>query len=112
MYLRDTFSVMRSSLVSDGMGGYSETLTVAKSDAVGYLRQLSAAELVIFAQKNRQSTFRLYCSDIDVTISDVLSIRRYAGSYSQMYEIENIDPRYDLSSGQLRGLQIDLYIED
>jgi len=112
MYMRDTVSVIRSSLSSDGMGGYSDATTVAKSDVMGYLRQLSAAELVIFAQKNRRATFRLYCSDIDVTISDVMSIRRYAGTKSQMYEIEGIDPRYDMSSGELRGLQIDLYIED
>ena len=112
MYLRDTFSVMRSSLVSDGMGGYSETLVATRSDVKCYVRQLSNAELVIFAQKNLQSTFRLYCSDIDVTISDTLSILRYGDKSSEMYEIEGIDERRDLSTGHKRGLQIDLYIED
>lgn len=112
MRLRDTFSVMRSSTVSDGMGGMSETLVVGRSGVHGYLRQLSGEEVVIFAQKNRRTTHKLYCSDIDVTISDMLSIRQYGDDARVAYEIEAVDQRRDLSTGHKKQMHIDLYIED
>jgi len=112
MRLRDTFSVLKSSNVSDGMGGYSETLVVGRSGVSGYLRQLSGEEIVIFAQKNKRTTHKLYCSDIDVTISDMLQIRQYGDTTRVEYEIENVDQRRDLSTGHKRQMHIDLYIED
>ena len=112
MRLRDTFSVLRSSMVSDGVGGFSETLVVGRSDVAGYLRQISGEELVIFAQKNKRTTHKLYCSDVDVTISDVLQIRQYGDTARVQYEIENIDQRRDMNTGHKRQMHIDLYIED
>lgn len=112
MYLRDTFSVMRSVLVSDGIGGFNETLVVGRSDVSGYLRQVTGEELVIFAQKNKRTTHKLYCSDINMTISDILHIRQYGDPARIDYEIENIDQRRDLSTGRKLMMHIDLYREE
>lgn len=112
MFFRDIFSILRSSLVSDGIGGYSETLVVARSDIKGYVRDLSNEEQVLHAQMNKMSTFRLYCSDIrDITISDTLSILRYGDTVNQTYEIDGIDQKRDLGSGHKKNLQLDLYIQ-
>ncbi|KKN30432.1 hypothetical protein LCGC14_0834110 [marine sediment metagenome] len=112
MRLRDIFSVMRSSVVSDGIGGFSETLVVGRSDVAGYLRQLTGEELVIFAQKNKRTTHKLYCSDISITISDVVQIRQYGDPSRTEYEIESIDQRRNLGSGHKRLMHIELYRED
>lgn len=112
MRLRDTFSVMRKVSVSDGIGGFSDTWVVGRSDVAGYIRQLTNDEAVLYGQKNLLTTNRLYCSDIDVTISDVLSIRSYGDPARVRYEIEGIDQRRDLGSGHKRHMQIDLYRED
>ena len=109
MYYRDKFKILRSTFVADGIGGNTETQLVLRSDISGYVRDLSNEEQVINAQMNKMSTFRLYCSDISITISDVLSIMRYGDTVSDVYEIDGIDQKRDLGSGHKRQMQIDLY---
>ena len=111
MYFRDKFSILRSILVSDGIGGNSETLVVSRSDVRGYVRDLSNEEQVLNAQMNKMSTFRLYCSDVSVTISDTLSILRYGDTVSHTYEIEGIDQKRDLGSGHKKNMVLSIYVQ-
>lgn len=112
MYYRDRFSILRSSLISDGIGGDTETLVVARSDVRGYVRDLSNKEQILYAQMNKVSSFRLYCSDIrSITISDTLSILRYGDTVTHIYEIEGIDQKRDMGSGHKCHMQIDLYLQ-
>ena len=113
MRLRDSFSILRSSVVSDGIGGYSETLVIARSDIKCYVRQLSNDEMETFAMKGRTNVYRVHCSDInDMTISDTLSILRYGDTLPVIHEIEGIRELRRLGTGHKKGLELDTYIQD
>lgn len=112
MYLRDKFVVRRSILVSDGIGGFSESLSDCRSDVKCYLRKTTGEELVEFAKKGKFATHKLYCSDIDITVSDIISVRQFGETISNTFEIESIDQRRDLSTGHKKQMHIYLYTRE
>ena len=112
MNFRDTFRVLRKVSVSDGIGGFSDTISLFRSGIKGFVRQLGNEEVIASASKGKKAEYRLYCSDISITISDTLGILRYGDTISEIYEIEAIDQRRDFGSGHKKNMQIDLNLED
>ena len=104
--------VRRKTVVSDGIGGQTETWAVAHSGLLCQVRQLSAEEIMINQKASKNTTCRIYCSDINVTISDMIEVTLLSETISDLYAIESLDLRRDISTGEKIHYQIDGYIRE
>lgn len=106
----DTLKVRRKTVVSDGHGGFTPTWSTvpALSDVMCRIRQLRAEEMIINDKMSVDSSHRVYCSDISVSESDLLWITERTAVISDVYDIETIDKRRHVGSGNFHHLQIDV----
>lgn len=106
----DLLKVQRKTLISDGMGGFTPTWSIVgtMSDVVCRIRQLKAAEMLINDKMSVDSTHRVYCSDIGVTSSDLLLVTERTSATSDVYDIETIDKRTEVGSGNFHHLEMDV----
>ena len=108
----DSLKIRRKSVTSDGQGGQTETWTTSLSDVDCLMRQLSAEETILNEKLSKISSHRLYCSDIDVTISDILWVTKVSETLSEMFEIESLDQRREMGTGYKKHMEINLFIRD
>lgn len=113
MQFPDTFKVRRYTQVSDGQGGMTRSYVTDFSD-VCLIRQLGADELVINQKLSVRSEHRLYCPyhNSDVTVSDILWVTKANETLSDVFEIERVDQRRQMGTGQKAQIQIDLFVRD
>ena len=108
----DSLKVIRKTVISDGQGGQTETWASSLSEIDCYMRQLSAQETILNEKLSKISTHRLYCSDINVTISDILYVTKLGETLSEIFEIESVEQKREMGSGYKRHMEVNLFIRD
>jgi hypothetical protein len=112
----DLMSVLKKSVISDGQGGQVETFatSIGLSEIECYFRQLSAEEIIISQKRSKSVTARIYCGheNSDIQISDIISLIKSNDSISELFEINAVDQRRIIGSGDSSHIQIDVYAKD